>query len=54
MFMLEGESFIQDLIVNIYINMSPTILNLKDQFEIQSYLSKQLFDDALKQGKFYK
>ena len=47
MFMLEGESFIHDLIVNIYINMSPIILNMKDQFEIQSYLSKQLFDDAL-------
>ena len=34
MFMLEGESFMQELIVNIYINMSDKIIGFKDQFEI--------------------
>lgn len=34
-FMLDGEKFILNLIVNIYVSMSEKILNFKDQFEIQ-------------------
>ena len=34
MFMLDGEQFIIDLIVNIYSNMSQQIIAKTDQFEI--------------------
>lgn len=34
MFMLDGESFIMDLIMNIYNNMKSEIIRRKDEFEI--------------------
>lgn len=34
MFMLDGESFIMDLIMNIYNNMKSEIIKRKDEFEI--------------------
>ena len=52
-FMLDGEKFILELIVNVFTNMRENVLALKDQFEIQQYLSKQIYDDALSAKKFY-
>ena len=52
-YMLDGEKFILELIVNVFTNMRENILALKDQFEIQQYLSKQIYDDALSAKKFY-
>ena len=40
MFILDGEQFIIDTILNIYKNMSSKIIAKKDQFEIQQYMSK--------------
>ena len=34
MFMLDGETFIMDLIMNIYKNMKQEIIKRKDEFEI--------------------
>lgn len=53
MFILEGECMIVDLILNIYKNMTPDILAKKDQFEIQAYMSKTIYDQAMAEGKFY-
>ena len=47
MFILDGEQFIVDLVMNIYKNMMPEVLKITDQFEIQAYMSKDIFDDAL-------
>lgn len=44
LFMLEGEKAIVELVLNIYNNMTPEILAKKDQFEIQAYLSKGIYD----------
>lgn len=40
MFMLDGEKFIMDLVFRIYQRKEKEILQIKDQFEIQAYLSK--------------
>ena len=53
MFMLDGEAFIVSTILNVYKNMQTEIMKLKDQFEIQAYLSKEVFEEAMTQNKFY-
>jgi hypothetical protein len=53
LFILDGESFIVELILNIYRNMLPEVLKIEDQFEIQAFMSKEIFEDALMQNKFY-
>jgi len=53
MFMLEGQNFIVDLIVNCYKNMAGEVLKLKDSFEIQAYLTKDIFEQAIDAGMFY-
>ena len=40
LFILDGEKFIMDLIMNVYKNMTPEVLKLTDNFEIQAYMSK--------------
>lgn len=47
-FILDGEAFLMDLFMNIFIKMKPEILKRKDDsFELSTYLSKQLYLDAL-------
>ena len=53
LFILDGESFIMDLIINIYRNIQDKILKMNDSFEIQAYLSKDMFEDALNSNLFY-
>lgn len=53
MFMLDGEAYVKDLLVTIYKSVASRIMKMKDQFEIQEYMSKQIFDDAIKQGLLY-
>ena len=53
LFLLDGETFIVDLILNIYRNMQGNILKLKDEFEVQAYMSKAIYDEALEKGLFY-
>lgn len=44
MFILEGESYIIELLVTIMKNMTPNIVDLDSQFEIQQYMSKEMFE----------
>lgn len=53
MFILDGESYVMELIFNCYRNLEVKVLLIKDPFEIQAYLSTQIYEDALKQGLFY-
>ena len=41
------------MILNIYKNMQTQILQRDDEFEIQAYMSKDIYDEALEQGLFY-
>ena len=43
MFILEGESFIVDLLMNIMKNMTMEILKFNSQFDIQQYMSRKMF-----------
>lgn len=53
-FILDGETFLMDLFMNIFTKMKPEILKRKDDsFELSTYLSKQLYLDALQTGNFY-
>ena len=54
MFILDGEKFMVELILNVFKNMAAQIISLKDSFEIQAYLCKDVFEQALKEDKFYK
>jgi len=53
LFILDGEASMKKIIMNVYKNMSAKVIEIKDQFEIQAYMSKQIYDDALEQGLFY-
>ena len=53
-FILDGEPFLMDLFINIFVKMKPEILKrAEDGFELSTYLSKQLYLDALQTGRFY-
>ena len=47
MFILEGEQFIVDLLMNILKNMTMEILKFDSQFEIQQYMSRKMFIQAI-------
>ena len=53
MFILEGETYIVELLLHIMKKMALNIVNLNSQFDIQQYMSKQMFDDAMRSGNFY-
>ena len=54
MFILDGESFLTGLFMNLFKKMEEEIMSLKDDhFELSSYLSKTIYLDALQKGKFY-
>ena len=44
MFILEGEPFMIDLIFNILRNKKSKIISLTDQFEIQAFMSKEMYE----------
>jgi len=51
-FILEGENYLMGLIMNILKSMRAHLLSFKDQFELQAYMNKTMFD-ALDCSKFY-
>ena len=53
MFILEGEKYLVELLLNVMKNMCHVILGYETQFEIQNYMCRKMFKQALKEGKFY-
>lgn len=53
MFLLEGEQFIIALIMNIYKQMTPRILQLNDEYELLTFMTKTIYKQALDDGLFY-
>ena len=52
-FILDGESYILDLLLNVYKSFRFSIMNFNDSHEIIDYMSKLMFVHAEKQSKYY-
>lgn len=53
LFILDGEEFMTQLIFNIFKSMQTKILSIHEEFDLQAYISKPMYDDAFDQGLFY-
>ena len=53
MFMLDGEVFLQDLFVNLLTQMKDKICGFSDLFDLQAFMSREMVEQALAEGKFY-
>lgn len=52
-FILNGENYMISLIFNVYKNKSEKIITIKDSFEIQAYMSKEIYEEAINEEIFY-
>jgi len=52
-FLLFGDESLLDIVKSVLLSQKPKILRMRDAFELQIYMAKQMYLDALVEGTFF-